>query len=283
MLRCNKTRSYALNQWWFNVGPPSTTLANNTPILVKCSKFVESMTYPSKGCSSKNPAPCEKIPQPLLEILIIGLPHGPNFPIFIAPQSVEYPPGSYSLLSVTTISVIRDAPLDIWGGGGRVFVGCKLFFASTIFFCDERPNNFFYENKISFFLSCAFPIIYVTIWCFFWSTYFSSISTTNFLFLSTFSTIFFSDFFGVEPKLVYHCVFVCLLGSAQTGCLSDNFDWEFNGALASWTVPIPDCKLFSTSLFQPRILEHKDIQLSPLLRPDVACAWVYSFLLLPSD
>ena len=37
------------------------------------------------------------------------------------------------------------------------------------------------------------------------------------------------------------------------------------------------------SLTKPRILEHKDIQLSPLPWPDVACAWVYSSLLLPSD
>ena len=59
---------------------------------------------------------------------------------------------------------------------------------NKLFFGDQRPTIFFYVSS-KIFLSYAFPIMYV--WCFFWSTYFSSISTTNFFFLPTFSTNFF--------------------------------------------------------------------------------------------
>ena len=42
---------------------------------------------------------------------------------------------------------VRDAPLDIWGGGGlRVFVACKLFFTSKrkqYFFWRSTSDNFF--------------------------------------------------------------------------------------------------------------------------------------------
>ena len=81
------------------------------------------------------------------------------------------------------------------GGGGGVFVASKLFFLppveNMLFFGDQRPTIFFFMFCWRNFLSYAFPIMYVTIWCFFWSTYFSSISTTNFFFLPIFSTNFF--------------------------------------------------------------------------------------------
>ena len=42
---------------------------------------------------------------------------------------------------------LRDAPLDIWGGGAKCFVACELFFylrEKTIFFLsDQRPTIFF--------------------------------------------------------------------------------------------------------------------------------------------
>ena len=110
---------------------------------------------------------------------------------------------------------LRDAPLDIWAGGGaRVFVACKLFE-------NLREKTFFWRSTFRRrnFLAYAFPIMYVTTWCFFWSTYFSSISTTNFFFLPTFSmwrqTIIFNFFLGspppppryqmVRPLLVNNC------------------------------------------------------------------------------
>ena len=49
--------------------------------------------------------------------------------------------------SIFTPGAIRDAPLDIWGGGARVFVACKLSFLppreNNFFFCDQRPTIFF--------------------------------------------------------------------------------------------------------------------------------------------
>ena len=80
------------------------------------------------------------------------------------------------------------------GGGPRVFVACKLFFYlrwKTSFFLAINVRQFFFMLCRRFLLLYAFPIMYVTIWCFFWSTYFSSISSTNFFFLLTFSTNFF--------------------------------------------------------------------------------------------
>ena len=56
---------------------------------------------------------------------------------------------------------IRDAPLDIWGGGGaRVFVACKLFFTSErkqFFFWQSTSDNFFFNvSSNNFFVGC-FP------------------------------------------------------------------------------------------------------------------------------
>ena len=85
---------------------------------------------------------------------------------------------------------IRDAPLDIWGGGLEFLLLANFFFylrwKTSFFFGDQRPTIFFFYVLSKKFLSYAFPIMYVSIWCFFWSTYFSSISTTNFFFCSHF-------------------------------------------------------------------------------------------------
>ena len=72
------------------------------------------------------------------------------------------------------------------GGGARVFVACKLFF-----FTSGGKQAFFLAINVQHFLSYAFPIMYVTIWCFFWSAYFSSISRTNFFFCPHFQQTFF--------------------------------------------------------------------------------------------
>ena len=69
-----------------------------------------------------------------------------------------------------------------------------FFFTSDrkqVFFWRSTSDNFFFMFCRRVFLSYASPIMCVTIWCFSWSTYFSSISTTNFFFLPTFSTNFF--------------------------------------------------------------------------------------------
>ena len=80
----------------------------------------------------------------------------------------------------------------ISGGGARVFVACKFFF-----FTSERKQSFFLAiNVRRNFLSYAFAIIYVTIWFFSWSTYFSSISATNFFYCPHFQQTLFSDFCG---------------------------------------------------------------------------------------
>ena len=94
---------------------------------------------------------------------------------------------------------LRDAPFDIWGGGLEFLLLAIFFFTSggkQVFFWRSTSDNFFFMFCRINFLSYAFPIMYVTIWCFFWSTYFSPISTTNFFFLLTVSTNFFSDFCG---------------------------------------------------------------------------------------
>ena len=99
---------------------------------------------------------------------------------------------------------VRDAPLDIWGGGELEFLLLANFFflpkrENNLFFGDRRPTIFFLcfvEEMKYIFLLYAFPIMYVNIWCFFWSTYFSSISTTNVFFRHIFNKLFFSDFCG---------------------------------------------------------------------------------------
>ena len=62
---------------------------------------------------------------------------------------------------------------------------------NNLFFGDQRLTIFFFMFCRRNFLSYVSLIMYVTILCFFWSTHFSSISTTNFFVLPTFSTNFF--------------------------------------------------------------------------------------------
>ena len=91
---------------------------------------------------------------------------------------------------------VRDAPFDIWGGGGRLeFLLLANFFfylreKTSFFFGDQRPTIFFMFRRRIFcrmlFLLCTLPF-----GVFFWSTYFSSILTTNIFFLPLFSTNFF--------------------------------------------------------------------------------------------
>ena len=82
--------------------------------------------------------------------------------------------------AISAFTSFRDAPFDIWGG----FCCLQTFFFTSggkqaFFFWRSTSDNFFFMLCRRNFLSYAFPIMYVTIWCFFWSTYFSSISPTN--------------------------------------------------------------------------------------------------------
>ena len=96
--------------------------------------------------------------------------------------------------------IIRDAPFDIWGGGLRVVVACKLLFylreKTKFFFGDQRPTIFFLMFRRIFFLSYAFPIMYVTIWCFFWSTIFHQFRQQTFFSAHISNKLYFSDFCG---------------------------------------------------------------------------------------
>ena len=99
--------------------------------------------------------------------------------------------------TATCVAVVRDAPLDIWGGGARVFFTSerkRSFFLAG----DQSPTIFFFMFRRRNFLSYAFPIMYVTIWCFFWSTYLSSISTTNFFSAHIFNKLFFWTFLATN-------------------------------------------------------------------------------------
>ena len=45
------------------------------------------------------------------------------------------------------MAALRDAPFDIWGGGPRVFLACKLFFLPPVenkFFFWRSTNEIFY-------------------------------------------------------------------------------------------------------------------------------------------
>ena len=101
---------------------------------------------------------------------------------------------------------IRDAPFAFWGGGVEFLLLANFFFTSEVIFLGDQRSTIFFLFRRRNYLLYAFPIMYVTIWCFFWSTYFSSISTTNFFFLPTFSTncfcgdkIFISIFSRLPP------------------------------------------------------------------------------------
>ena len=82
------------------------------------------------------------------------------------------------------------------GGGGLEFLLLANFFfylreKTIFFFGDQRPTIFFYVTSKIFFCRILSLIMYITIWCFFWSTYFSSISITNFFFCPYFQQTFF--------------------------------------------------------------------------------------------
>ena len=116
---------------------------------------------------------------------------------------------------VRTSPGFRDAPFDIWGEGLLFLLLANFFFTSggkqAFFSGDQRPTIFFYVSAKKF-LSYAFPIMYVTIWCFFWSTYCSSISTTNFFSAHIFNKLFFlifvatNYFFSSPPPPRYQMV-----------------------------------------------------------------------------
>ena len=99
---------------------------------------------------------------------------------------------------------VRDAPLDIWGGGGaRVFVACKLCFlpprVKTIFFFgDQRPTFFFYVSLKNFFVIC-FPY-YVGYHLVFFLVNIFFINFDNKLFFSAhiFNQLFFLTFVGTN-------------------------------------------------------------------------------------
>ena len=62
-------------------------------------------------------------------------------------------------------TIKRDAPLDIWGGGGVQFiVDCNLFHLckKTIYFGGELQANF--EKRKYQILPFAFPILYIAIY-----------------------------------------------------------------------------------------------------------------------
>ena len=99
----------------------------------------------------------------------------------------------FSAVRVKTCHVrFRDAPLDIWGGGGaRVCVACKLFFylreKKIFFFGEQRPTIFFlcFVEEF-FFYYVGYRLVFFLV-----NIFFIPISTTNFFFLPTFSTNFF--------------------------------------------------------------------------------------------
>ena len=95
--------------------------------------------------------------------------------------------------------MLRDAPLHIWRGGLEFLLLANFFFTyerKQSFFLAINVRQFFFMFRRRHFLSYAFPIMYVTIWCFVWSTYFSSILPTNFFSAHIFKKLFFSDFCG---------------------------------------------------------------------------------------
>ena len=107
-------------------------------------------------------------------------------------------------LSSPKSTSVRDAPLDIWGGGPRVFIACKLFFylreKTLYFFGDQRPTLLFFCfvgeivcRMLSLLDLCSLRYHLV----FFLVNIFFINFDKFFLFLPTFSTnFFFSDFCG---------------------------------------------------------------------------------------
>ena len=107
---------------------------------------------------------------------------------------------SPTLFNIFLNDLIRDAPFDIWGGGARVFVACKLFFLpprEKSFFWRSTSDNFFiYVSSKKIFVVC-FPY-YVRYHLVFFLVNIFFINFDNKLFFSAhiFNKLFFSDFCG---------------------------------------------------------------------------------------
>ena len=94
--------------------------------------------------------------------------------------------------TASRLTMVCSKGRTIWyleGGGARFFFFYLRW--KTSFFWRSTPDNFFFMFHWRIFLSYASPIMYVTVWCFLWSTYFSSISTTYFFFCPHFQQTFF--------------------------------------------------------------------------------------------
>ena len=94
---------------------------------------------------------------------------------------------------------IRDAPFDIWGGGVEFLLLANFFFTSErkqSFFGDQRSTIFLLCFVEEIFLSYAFPIMYVTIWCFFLVNILFINFDSKLFFCPHFQQTFFSDFCG---------------------------------------------------------------------------------------
>ena len=98
--------------------------------------------------------------------------------------------------------IIRDAPFDIWGGGARVFVACKLFFlppvVNKLFLAINVRQFFFYVSSKNFFVVC-FPY-YVRYYLVFFLVNIFFINFDNKLFFSAhiFNKLFFLTFVATD-------------------------------------------------------------------------------------
>ena len=124
---------------------------------------------------------------------------------------------------------VMDAPLDIWGGGGgaRVFVACKLFTsAKKQSFLAMSVRQFCFmlrrRNEIYLFVVCLPYYVCYYRW-FFWSIYFSSISTKNFFIPPT----YFLNIFSTPPPR-YQIVRPLLFYLQQNRMRSTNVCWMLN-------------------------------------------------------
>ena len=66
---------------------------------------------------------------------------------------------------------------------------------NNLFFGDQRPPMFRRKNSLSY----AFPIMYVNIWCFFWSYFFSAHIFNKLFFLTFVATNYLFQFFYSPP------------------------------------------------------------------------------------
>ena len=85
-----------------------------------------------------------------------------------------------------SLSGVRNAPLDIWGGA-RVFVGCKLFFVMHV---RQSFFNFRCRTEIYIFVVCLSYYVRYHLVVFLVNIFFINFDN-NFFFLTTFPTNFF--------------------------------------------------------------------------------------------